>query len=152
MYRIRDASEKLMTVVGTVQLEVIPQGSCVKYTLRAIVTSSMSCIRGLLGFPDLVSLGLISGEWVTKDHICKARVMVGALGLPKQCENSVKRGEKRASDGVHNKVAKRIKLYGDHRQQPVATANVNRHNAGINVMFHGEMKDFFNREVLRLRE
>ena len=62
LYKIRDASEKLITVVGTVQLNVIPQGSCVKYRLRAIVISSMTCSRGLLGFPDLVALGLIGGS------------------------------------------------------------------------------------------
>ena len=62
LYKIRDASEKLMVVVGTIQLLVIPQGSCIQYRLCAIVTSSMTCSRGLLGFPDLVALGLISGN------------------------------------------------------------------------------------------
>ena len=100
-----------MTVVGTFQLQVIPQGSCIKYRLRAIVTSSMTCSIGLLGFPDLVALGLISREWVTKDHLCKAKVMVGALGLSKQCENSrAVRGNKRSNEGGENMMAKRLKL------------------------------------------
>ena len=65
LYKIRNASEQPMDVAGTVQLIVIPQGSCIQYKLRAIVTSSMTCSRGLLGFPEMVALGLISGNWVT---------------------------------------------------------------------------------------
>ena len=82
LYKIRDASEKLMMVVGTAQLLVIPQGSCIQYRARAIVTSSMTCLCGLLGFPDMVALGLISGNWVTKDHACKAKVADALSRLP----------------------------------------------------------------------
>ena len=49
-------------------------------------------------------------------------------------------------------VVKRLKLNGDHMQRAVAIANVGKHDANINVMFHGEMKEFFHREVVRLRE
>ena len=112
----------------------------------------MTYIRGLLAFPDLVALGLISGEWVTKDHLCKAKVMVGALGLPKQCENSDKRGNKRANEGGGNVLAKRLQLNGDYKQHAVTISNVGKHDANINVIFHGEMKEFFHREVGRLRE
>ena len=54
--------EKAMNVTGTVKLTVNPKGSCVPYTLRAIVTNSMSARRGLLGYPDMVSLGFKRGE------------------------------------------------------------------------------------------
>ena len=52
LYRLKDASNHLMNVVGTVKLYTVPQGTCESFILRAIVTDSMIGNRGLLGYPD----------------------------------------------------------------------------------------------------
>ena len=151
--KIRDASEKLMVIVGTVQLLVIPQGTCIQYRLCVIVTISMTCSRGLLGFPILVSLGLISGNWVTKDHPCKAKVTVGALGLPRQCENSTMvTGSKTPTTECDTEVTKILKLseaakttIHSSQRDSVKILNINKHGyeGKKNVKFNGDMREFF---------
>ena len=59
LYCLRDASRRLMTVVGTVCVEVVAKGTCEPYLLRAVVTSSMRGHIGLLGYQDLLKLGMI---------------------------------------------------------------------------------------------
>ena len=122
----------------------------------AIFTSSMTCSRGLLGFPDLVALGLISREWVTKDHLCKAKVTVGALGLPRKCENSTTmRGSKRPMNGGESVVPKRLKLSeappSSLQSNSIKIFNISKYDANKSVKFQGDMTEFFEKEVERLR-
>ena len=76
-----------MDVSGTVMLQVIPEGSCKQYTLRAVVTRSMTCKRGLLGYSDMVALGMIKESFpLLTNHECTTLVKVGYLDFPKDVE------------------------------------------------------------------
>merc|ERR1711942_467018 len=95
LYHLTDASEKVMTVIGTTKMEVIPEGTCRQYTLRAVVTDSMTSKRGLLGDTDMKALGMLHSSFpVLKDHECTTLIKVGSPGFPAQCQNSLK-GKKR---------------------------------------------------------
>ena len=94
-YSLTDASEQRMTVMGTVMMKVIPEGSCRQYTLHALVTDSMTSERGLLGYTDMKALGMLNDSFpVLKDHECTTMIKVGSPGFPAACKNSL-RGKKR---------------------------------------------------------
>ena len=77
------------------------------------MTSSMICSRVLLGFPDMVALGLISWTWVIKGYGCTTKVNVGAIGLPKMCDNSVSaRGIKMNDNGFEMGLHKKQRVTG----------------------------------------
>ena len=119
LYKIRDASEKQMAVSGTVKLQVIQQGSCTQYTLRAIVTSSMMCKRGLLGYPDMGALGMLKGSFpIVTTHECTAKVNVGAPGFPKRCSNSFRNeGEASSSGGKRKREEQNSDLVKKHKKK-----------------------------------
>ena len=84
LYRIRDASGNLMNIVGTVKLYTVPKGTCEAYCLRAIITDSMSGVKGLLGYPDMLKLSMLPSSFPMVDtHHCLAKMKDGKF--PEKC-------------------------------------------------------------------
>ena len=73
LYCLRDASGHLMNVVWTVCFDVVARGTCEPYKLRAFVTSSMKGTTDLLGYTDLLHLGMIPDYFpLINTHCCMA--------------------------------------------------------------------------------
>ena len=84
LYRIRDASRNLMSIIGTVKLYTVPKGTCEAYCLQAIITDSMSGVKGLLGYPDMLKLSMLPNKFPMVDtHHCKAMMKEGRF--PVRC-------------------------------------------------------------------
>ena len=64
-----------MMVVSTVCQEVVARVTCEPYLRRAVMTSSMRGHIGLLGYPDLLKLGMIPPSFpFINTHKCVVRV------------------------------------------------------------------------------
>ena len=75
-----------MTVLGNVKLHIVPKGTCDSFCLRAIVPDSIRGSKGLLGYPDMVRLGMLPQHFpLVITHSCSNTADLEGGKFPTVC-------------------------------------------------------------------